>query len=91
MHLHFHLLGGVKLGRNDPDIEKTIGPVFHTGPVLYEGKPMRKLATAALAFSAAVFLANYILPSGWLIVPRFLSAVLSAARGLRAENGCARQ
>ncbi|MCR5577089.1 MAG: ComEC/Rec2 family competence protein [Oscillospiraceae bacterium] len=38
---------------------------------------MRKLATAALAFSAAVFLANYILPVGWLIVP----AVLAAAAG----------
>ena len=40
---------------------------------------MRKLATAALAFSAAVFLANYILPAGWLIVPAVLSAVLGAA------------
>ena len=40
---------------------------------------MRKLATAALAFSAAVFLANYILPTGWLIVPAVLSAVLGAA------------
>lgn len=28
---------------------------------------MRKLATAALAFSGAVFLANYILPSAWLL------------------------
>ena len=38
---------------------------------------MRKLATAALAFSAAIFLANYILPSGWLLV----IAVISAAAG----------
>ena len=29
---------------------------------------MRKLATAALAFSAAVFAANYILPAVWLPV-----------------------
>ena len=43
---------------------------------------MRKLATAALAFSAAVFLANYILPEGWLIVPAVLSAVLGAALSL---------
>ena len=40
---------------------------------------MRKLATAALAFSAAVFLANYILPSGWLIVSALVSAILGAA------------
>lgn len=40
---------------------------------------MRKLATAALSFSAAVFAANYILPVGWLIVPAVLSAVLGAA------------
>ncbi|MBQ3703005.1 MAG: DNA internalization-related competence protein ComEC/Rec2 [Oscillospiraceae bacterium] len=39
---------------------------------------MRKLATAALAFSAAIFLANYILPESWLIVPAVLSAVLGA-------------
>ena len=43
---------------------------------------MRKLATAALAFSAAVFLANYILPTGWLIVPAVLSAVFGAALAL---------
>ena len=43
---------------------------------------MRKLATAALSFSAAVFLANYILPAGWLIVPAVLSAVLGAALAL---------
>ena len=39
---------------------------------------MRKLATAALAFSAAIFLANYILPESRLIVPAVLSAVLGA-------------
>ena len=39
---------------------------------------MRKLATAALAFSAAICLANYILPESWLIVPAVLSAVLGA-------------
>jgi len=43
---------------------------------------MRKLATASLAFSAAVFLACYILPSGWLIVPAAVSAVLGAALSL---------
>ena len=43
---------------------------------------MRKLATAALAFSAAIFLANYILPQGWLIVPAVLSAVFGAALAL---------
>ena len=40
---------------------------------------MRKLATAALAFSFAVFLANYILPAGWLIGAAALSAGLGAA------------
>ena len=39
---------------------------------------MRKLATAALAFSAAIFLANYILPESRLIVPAVLSAMLGA-------------
>ena len=29
---------------------------------------MRRLATAAAAFSAAVFAANYLLPAGWLPV-----------------------
>ncbi len=43
---------------------------------------MRRLATAALAFSAAVFLANYILPTGWLIVPAVLAAALGAALSL---------
>ena len=43
---------------------------------------MRKLATAALAFSAAIFLANYILPAGWLIVPAVLAAALGAALSL---------
>ena len=42
---------------------------------------MRKLATAALAFSAAVFLAYYLIPAGWLIVPAVLSAVLGALPG----------
>ena len=36
---------------------------------------MRKLATAALAFSAAVFLANYVLPTGWLFVAAILTAI----------------
>ncbi len=40
---------------------------------------MRKLATAALSFAAAIFAANYILPVGWLIVPAVLTAVLGAA------------
>ncbi len=40
---------------------------------------MRKLAAAALAFSAAVFLANYILPEGWLIPGAVLFAVCGAA------------
>lgn len=45
---------------------------------------MRKLAAAAIAFSAAVFLANYILPLEWLLVPAVLAAagaaVLAALR-----------
>ena len=43
---------------------------------------MRKLATAALAFSAAVFLANYALEVDWLLVPAVLSAVLGALLAL---------
>ena len=43
---------------------------------------MRKLATAALAFSAAVFLANYALPVDRLLVPAVLSAVLGALLAL---------
>ena len=43
---------------------------------------MRKLAAAALAFSAAVFLAYYLIPAGWLIVPAVLSAVLGALLAL---------
>ena len=43
---------------------------------------MRKLATAALAFSAAVFLANYILPGAWMLPLAALSAVLAAGLGL---------
>ena len=43
---------------------------------------MRTLATAALAFSAAVFLANYVIPVGWLIVPAVLTAVLGAILAL---------
>ena len=39
---------------------------------------MRKLATAALAFSAAVFLANYILPAACLLIIAAVSAVLGA-------------
>lgn len=40
---------------------------------------MRKLATAALAFSAAIFLANYILPGGCLTPLAAVSALLGAA------------
>ena len=43
---------------------------------------MRKLATAALAFSAAVFLANYALPVDRLLVPAVLCAVLGALLAL---------
>ena len=46
------------------------------------GYVMRKLATAALAFSLAIFAANYILPTGWLIVPAVLAAVTGAALAL---------
>ena len=35
---------------------------------------MRKLATAALSFSAAVFLANYVFPGGWLVPAALLFA-----------------
>ena len=43
---------------------------------------MRKLATAALAFSAAVFLANFILPVSWLAVGATICALLSASLAL---------
>ncbi len=43
---------------------------------------MRKLATAALAFSAAVFLANFILPERWLLIAAALSALVGAALAL---------
>ena len=47
-------------------------------------RTMRKLATAALAFSAAVFAANYIIPSAWVpvfaIVLAVCGAVVSAFR-----------
>ena len=36
---------------------------------------MRKLATAALAFSAAVFVANYAFPTEWLFVAAILTAI----------------
>lgn len=43
---------------------------------------MRKLATAALAFSAAVFLANFILPVSWLAAAATVCALLSAVLAL---------
>ena len=43
---------------------------------------MRKLATAALAFSTAIFLANYLLPESLLIVPAGLSAACGAVLAL---------
>ena len=43
---------------------------------------MRKLATAALAFSAAVFLANFILPMSWLAASAAVCALISAALAL---------
>lgn len=39
---------------------------------------MRKLATAAIAFSAAIFAANYILPEGWLLCLAAIAAVFAA-------------
>ena len=42
---------------------------------------MRKLATAALSFSAAVFLANYILPARLVMAAALLCALLSAVLG----------
>lgn len=47
---------------------------------------MRKLATAALAFSAAIFLANNVFPTGWLILPTVLAAVLGAILALLRRN-----
>ncbi len=47
---------------------------------------MRKLATAALAFSAAIFLANNVFPTGWLILPAVLAAVLGAILALLRRN-----
>ena len=43
---------------------------------------MRKLAMAALAFSTAVFLANFILPASWLAVGATICALLSALLAL---------
>ena len=43
---------------------------------------MRKLASAALAFSAAVFLANFILPMSWLATSAAVCALISAALAL---------
>ena len=43
---------------------------------------MRKLATAALSFSAAVFLANYILPARLVTAAALMCALVSAALGL---------
>ena len=43
---------------------------------------MRRLATAALAFSAAVFLANFVLPVSWLAASAACCALLSAALAL---------
>lgn len=43
---------------------------------------MRKLATASISFSAAVFLANYILPTSWLAAASVLSAILSTLLAL---------
>ena len=40
---------------------------------------MRKLATAATAFCAAIFAANYILPLGRLTTLAVIAAVLGAA------------
>ena len=39
---------------------------------------MRKLATAALSFSAAVYAANYIVPVEWLLIPALLMAAIGA-------------
>ena len=39
---------------------------------------MRKLATAALSFSAAVYAANYIIPVEWLLIPALLMAAIGA-------------
>ena len=43
---------------------------------------MRKLANAALAFSLAIFAANYILPAAWLLVSAVLAAVAAAVLAL---------
>jgi hypothetical protein len=48
---------------------------------------MRKLATAALAFSAAIFLANYVLPRGWLIVTAIVLAALGAMLAMLRAGG----
>jgi len=40
---------------------------------------MRKLATAAAAFSAAIFLAHYILPYNWLLISAAVAVALSFA------------
>ena len=53
---------------------------------LFSGWGMRKLAIGALAFSAAVYAANYILPLGWLIVPAVLLAVAAAALAALRER-----
>ena len=43
---------------------------------------MRKLATAAISFSLAVFAANYILPAKWLVTAAVFAAVIGALLGL---------
>ena len=43
---------------------------------------MRKLATAAISFSLAVFAANYILPAKWLVTAAVFAAVIGAMLGL---------
>lgn len=47
---------------------------------------MRKLATAAISFSAAVFAANYIVPFEWLIIPAIIIAAVGATLFIASKN-----
>jgi len=47
---------------------------------------MRKLATAAVSFSAAVYAANYIVPFEWLLIPALVMAVTGAALFVVGKN-----
>ena len=48
---------------------------------------MRILARTAIAFSAAIFAANYLLPQSWLLYAAVLSALMAAGLTLPIQLG----